>query len=93
MRHLRNRHLFLLDAALLSVLPALLYVLRFEGFSWGPEHTRTAIVFTLWTVPTQLAIFAAFGLYRRLWRYASITELELIFVAGVAALERAATSR
>ena len=47
MPHLRNRHLFLSDALLLSVLPFALYSLRFESFTWGPVHTRTAIIYAL----------------------------------------------
>jgi FlaA1/EpsC-like NDP-sugar epimerase len=81
----RNRHLLAFDAVLLSLSPFLVYALRFEGLQWGPQHLRTAIVFTLVTAPLRLLIYWAFGLYSRLWRYASIAELELIFLAGVSA--------
>jgi FlaA1/EpsC-like NDP-sugar epimerase len=85
MPRLRNRHLFALDALLLSVLPFILYAVRFESFSWEPDHVRTAVVYVACVVPAQLAIFLFLGLYGRLWRYASITELELIIIAGLAA--------
>src|SRR5215218_85053 len=85
MDRVRNRHLLLSDLLLLLASPFLLYALRFEGWTWAPEHLRTALVFTALAVPIQLAVLQAFGLYRRLWRYASIDELELIFVAGATA--------
>src|SRR4029079_2801721 len=85
MPHLRNRHLFVLDVLLLSVLPFALYALRFESLGLDAANLRTALVYTAAVVPVQLAIFIGFGLYGRLWRYASITELELIFIAGLVA--------
>jgi FlaA1/EpsC-like NDP-sugar epimerase len=78
MRSLRNRYLVFSDAAFLLAAPFIAYGLRFEGWSWAPEHRATAIAFAEISVPVSLAIFYFFGLYRRLWRYASIAELELI---------------
>ena len=85
MRSIRNRHLFLSDTLLVLLLPALLYALRFEGQPWGAAHRTTALVYTLAVAPIAIVIFFSFGLYRRLWRYASVAELELIFVAGATA--------
>jgi FlaA1/EpsC-like NDP-sugar epimerase len=85
MARVRNRYLLLADALFLSATPFLLYALRFEGTSWGALHRTTAVVYTATLVPLCIAIFLSFGLYRRLWRYASVSELELIFIAGVAA--------
>jgi FlaA1/EpsC-like NDP-sugar epimerase len=81
----RNRHLLALDALLLSLSPFLVYTLRFEGKAWRPGHPHTALAYTAMSVPIGLLIYWAFGLYRRLWRYASISELERIIVAGVVA--------
>jgi FlaA1/EpsC-like NDP-sugar epimerase len=78
---LRNRHFLVSDVALLAAAPLVAYALRFEGFSWEPAHARTAVIYTLAVLPLQIAIFSALGLYRRLWRYASIAELESVFVA------------
>jgi FlaA1/EpsC-like NDP-sugar epimerase len=66
---------------MLIVAPVLAYALRFEGLNWLPDHKATAVVFTALSVPISLMVFVLFGLYRRLWRYASIAELELIFGA------------
>lgn len=81
----RNRYLLVSDAALLTALTFLVYALRFESFTWPAEHAQTAYAFALVMVPLGLAILVGFGLYRRLWRYASIWELKLIFAAGVVA--------
>lgn len=85
MRRFRNRYLMALDAALLTALPFFVYALRFESVTWSPGDTRTAIAFAFVMVPVEIAILLGFGLYRRLWRYASIGELEMIFAAGVIA--------
>lgn len=81
MRSIRNRYLIFFDAILLAAAPLFAYALRFEGWRWGVEHRTTAIVFAGMSVPLSIAVFFGFGLYRRLWRYASIAELELIFAA------------
>jgi FlaA1/EpsC-like NDP-sugar epimerase len=40
-----------------------------------------------WIVPLQGAIFLAFGLYRGLWRFASIVDLQrILLAAGLGAL-------
>jgi FlaA1/EpsC-like NDP-sugar epimerase len=85
MKRFRNRYLLASDTVLLTVLPFLVYALRFESFTWEPMHVRAAYAFTLIMVPLDIAILIAFGLYRRLWRYASVWEVELIFGAGVVA--------
>jgi FlaA1/EpsC-like NDP-sugar epimerase len=85
MRSVRNRYLLLIDAALLGAAPFIAYALRFEGWTWGSDHRATAIMFTEIALPLCIAVLALFGLYRRLWRYASIGELELIFAAGFTA--------
>lgn len=85
MRRVRNRYLLALDTVLLATAPILAYALRFEGWTWPSEQTFTAKLFIALSVPLCVAIFFTFGLYRRLWRYASIGELEQIFLAGVVA--------
>ena len=85
MQRFRNRYFLVIDAVLLAALPFLLYAIRFESFSWSPSDTTTAIWFTAVMLPLELVILVAFGLYRRMWRYASVWELELIFAAGVVA--------
>jgi len=78
----RNRYLLLWDATLIAAAPFVLYATRFEGFEWGDAHRATAIVFAAVLLPLAIAIFLGFGLYRRLWQYASVSELALIFRAA-----------
>jgi len=82
---LRNRHLLVLDTAFAALIPALMYLLRYEGLKWPPGQLETVVVFTVLTVPIRVAVYFAFGMYRQLWRFAGIAELELIFLAGFAA--------
>ncbi|WP_018076483.1 polysaccharide biosynthesis protein [Thiobacillus denitrificans] len=53
-----------------------------------PAAFRTAAVSTLaWVVPLQAAVFWRFGLYRGIWRFASLPDLKRIVLAvGLAAL-------
>lgn len=85
MKRIRNRYLLISDAVLLTASPFLLYSLRFEGWNWGPEHTRTAVLFALIVVPLHLATNHVYRLYQRLWRYASIAELRSIVSAALTA--------
>jgi FlaA1/EpsC-like NDP-sugar epimerase len=85
MPRFKNRYLLVLDTALLSLLPFAVYALRFESLTWDPENIRAALAFAAVVVPLEIAILLGFGLYRRLWRFASIWELQLIFAAGATA--------
>jgi FlaA1/EpsC-like NDP-sugar epimerase len=75
MRRFKNRYLLLLDVALLTALPFALYALRFESFSWSSADAATVRAFAVAMVPIEISVLLLFGLYRRLWRYASVCEL------------------
>jgi len=62
--------------------PIIAFVVRFEEFSWLGENLRMVIPYILLAGPTRLAVFYYLGMYRRLWRHASIGELKQILVAG-----------
>jgi FlaA1/EpsC-like NDP-sugar epimerase len=79
--HLRNRHLLLLDAILLGLCTLAAYFVRFEGFHWGSDHFHTALVYLACVLPLKLGVLVWVGIYRRLWRFAGVAELELILVA------------
>jgi FlaA1/EpsC-like NDP-sugar epimerase len=70
------------DAALLALAYYLAYVLRFdEGIPSKYEHL---LADTIWiTVPMQVAIYAAFGLYSKLWRFVDQKDFETILKATV----------
>ena len=85
MSHVRNRFLLPLDAALVTASAFFFYALRFEGLTWSAEHRLAAVAYAAVALPTCIAIYVGFGLYRRLWRYASIAEVQVIFIAGLTA--------
>jgi len=87
---MRNRHLFLLDAAALVVAPVIAFVVRFEEFSWLGQNLRMVLFYILLAGPLRLTAFYILGMYRRLWRHASIGELKQILVAGGSAAVLAA---
>ena len=79
---MRNRHLFLLDAASLIAAPVVAFAVRFEDISWLGENLRIVLAYIFLAGPIRLAVFYNLGMYRRLWRHASIGELKQILVAG-----------
>ncbi|HWA59174.1 MAG TPA: polysaccharide biosynthesis protein, partial [Gemmatimonadales bacterium] len=83
----RNRHILLLDLVLLPLATLLAFVVRFEGLDWGPVYGHIALVYLVASLPLKLILLLSFGLYRRLWRFAGIADLEVIvFFAGVSGL-------
>ena len=62
------------------------YWLRFN-LAVPPEFEAAALSTLLWVVPLQAAVFWRFGLYRGIWRFASLPDLKRIVLAvGLAAL-------
>jgi FlaA1/EpsC-like NDP-sugar epimerase len=76
--------LFASDVLLFSSATVLSFALRFEGFEWGPAQNHAALLFLLIFLPFKLAIFWQVGIYRRLWRYAGMVEVERLISASAA---------
>jgi FlaA1/EpsC-like NDP-sugar epimerase len=55
------------------------YLLRFN-FELPPEFANDMLRTLVWVVPLQGTVFWSFGLYRGLWRYASVNDLRQIFL-------------
>jgi FlaA1/EpsC-like NDP-sugar epimerase len=55
--------------------------LRLETTSLPADTARALLVYCAIAVPLRLVIAYAFGVYRFLWRYASLTELEYLLAA------------
>ena len=89
-KRMRNRHLFLFDAAALVIGPLIAFVVRFEDVGWLSQNLRMVLPYILLAGPLRLVVFYNFGMYRRLWRHASIGELRQILVAGAVAASLAA---
>jgi len=60
------------------------FAVRFEGFEWGAVQNRSALLYLLFSLPIKLYVFWAVGMYRRLWRYAGIVEVERLISAATA---------
>jgi FlaA1/EpsC-like NDP-sugar epimerase len=82
--HIRNRYLFGSDLLLFASSTVVAFALRFEGFEWGAVQNRSALLYLLFSLPIKLYVFWAVGMYRRLWRYAGIVEVERLISAATA---------
>lgn len=80
--HFRNRHLFVSDAISLVLASLFAFAVRFEDFQWIAENARSVALYMGLSIPLRLGVFYFFGLYRRLWRHASIGELRRLVAAG-----------
>ena len=81
-KRIRNRHLLLIDAASVIAAPIIAFAVRFEEFGWLGQNLRIVLPYILIAGPLRLLVFYNMGMYRRLWRHASIGELRQILLAG-----------
>jgi FlaA1/EpsC-like NDP-sugar epimerase len=78
------------DVAVAAVAWIVAYLLRFN-FSIPAEHMQHMWQAVLWVAPLQGAVFIAYGLYRGMWRFASVPDLRrILFAVGSAAVLAAA---
>ena len=73
---------FLADAVLVGLAYFLAYFLRFDGYipaNFFAEWMNTVV----WIVPLKLVCFFFFGLYKGMWRYTGIYDLESLIKACV----------
>lgn len=56
------------------------FAFRFN-FDIPPEFLSSGLMATLWVLPLYGALFFAFGLYRGLWRFASLSDMQHILAA------------
>lgn len=74
------------DLAVVAIGWFVAYWIRFN-FDIPYEHMAALKPLLLWIVPLHSAIYVSFGLYRGMWRYASLRDLgNLIFAVGLASL-------
>ena len=78
---LRNRHFLALDILLVTLAPLIAFSLRFEGLAWGSTYAGMAASYLALTVPLKILVFFLGGLYKSLWRYASVSAVERILKA------------
>ena len=84
-KEIRNRYLLLGDIflSLVSVLAS--YLIRLELIAIFPTYQNSLLWMLGIVVVVKPLVYYLFGIYRRLWRYASIRELVLILSAVTAA--------
>jgi len=82
---MRNRHFLLIDLILLAPLPFFVVAMRYETFSWPPELMRTVTVYAAFALLARVAAAQVSGVYKCMWRYASMVELERLLFAGALA--------
>ena len=76
---LRNRLFFATDLFVLPFATLLAFVIRFEGWAWtATPYWSLALVFMAGAIPIKLSGLLLGGVYRRLWRYASISDSEAL---------------
>jgi FlaA1/EpsC-like NDP-sugar epimerase len=68
------------DLAAVIAAWCLAYLFRFN-FDIPPSHLASLKVTLPWVIPIQAAVFQLFGLYRGVWRYASLPDLRRILLA------------
>lgn len=71
---------FLHDLVVTSIAWLLAYALRFN-FDVPADYGQQAWQALLWVVPTFAALFYLFGLYRGIWRFASLSDLQNLLAA------------
>ena len=84
---LRNRAFFASDIVLLPLCALVAFAARYDGLDAPGVHSML-LVFVLSGLPLKILLLLWLGMYRRLWRYASVADVELLLVgAGACALE------
>lgn len=78
----RGMMVFLFDLVLALLAWFGAYWLRFNMDDVPQEHVGPMFSLLLIVAPVQGAVFYAFGLYRGLWRFASVSDLKLLLLAG-----------
>ena len=80
-RKIRNRYLLIGDIFLTIVSVLASYVLRLELVVLFPTYLSSAFWMLGIAIAVKPLVYYFFGIYRRVWRYASIRELILIVSA------------
>ncbi len=83
LKRIRNRHLFVADTFSVIAATLIAFLVRFEDWQWISQNARLVILYLVISVPLRLFIFFLAGMYRRLWRHASVGELNPIIVAAL----------
>ena len=83
LKPIRNRHLFVADFFSVVAATLIAFLVRFEDWQWISDNARLVTIYLAVSVPLRLFIFFMAGMYRRLWRHASVGELKPILLAAL----------
>ena len=80
----QNRHLFVLDIIILSIIPMLSLILRLETVHAVVALGNSLLIYTLVSLILKLSVFQLCKFYNRYWVYASVDEVAILFIATMA---------
>jgi FlaA1/EpsC-like NDP-sugar epimerase len=80
---MRNRFFLALDVVLMVAVVLVSFAARFEGWGWWSSLSGMAAMYAAFVIPVKVAVFFRVGLYSRLWRYASVSDLEILLTACI----------
>ncbi|MBI1808766.1 MAG: hypothetical protein HYR75_02605, partial [Gemmatimonadetes bacterium] len=80
---MRNRFFLLLDLVLLAPLPYVVIALRFESWTWPPSLLHIVTVYAAFALLSRMVANYVSGVYKCMWKYASMVELERLIFATV----------
>ncbi len=78
---MRNRHYLLFDIFAMLLIPSMALTLRLDDVSTVQSSWASLLVYTLFAALVKLVIYFRLGMYKHIWRYASIEEVTVILVA------------
>ncbi|PIW69064.1 MAG: hypothetical protein COW08_09175, partial [Ignavibacteriales bacterium CG12_big_fil_rev_8_21_14_0_65_30_8] len=81
---LNNKHFLFIDIGIFVITPILSLLLKFNNFNSLTFPIETILFIILSFTIIKILLFKKFGLYNRIWKYASIDELIKISVVGIA---------
>ncbi len=79
---MRNRIFLGSDVVVCLLAVYVAFTARFEGLMWWPQAAKLAVAYAVLVTVLKVLAFLQIGLYSRLWRYASIADLELALLAS-----------
>jgi FlaA1/EpsC-like NDP-sugar epimerase len=80
---LRVRYLMVADLLCMLLAVLLSFVIRFEAFTGVWPYVKQSWTLFVLVPLIRLPVYFYFHLYRRLWRYASVREFQVILLAGI----------
>jgi len=82
----RNRYFLFLDLILLALTPLIALALR-VNLPWDANFNAGLLFYVIFSIPIKIIVFRIFGLYKRLWRYASVDAIfSIIWSVGIASV-------